>query len=120
MGRSVERWEVPWVGEAFRSGTHKAMIFTWLNDQGRGADKAEVYGYTRSWSKRGTAVGALVGAVIALLVGTFTAVFWFTLIPYAINLVNLERNILPTRERARLILEKGPDHRVERVRLRKI
>ena len=37
-----------------------------------------------------------------------------------INLVNLERNILPTRERARLILEKGPDHRVERVRLRKI
>ena len=38
----------------------------------------------------------------------------------SINLVNLERNILPTRERARLILEKGADHRIERVRLRKI
>jgi type I pantothenate kinase len=37
-----------------------------------------------------------------------------------INLVNLRENIEPTRERARLILEKGPGHRVERVRLRKI
>ncbi|HEX8694236.1 MAG TPA: type I pantothenate kinase [Longimicrobium sp.] len=37
-----------------------------------------------------------------------------------INAVNLRENIEPTRERARLILEKGEDHRVERVRLRKI
>lgn len=37
-----------------------------------------------------------------------------------INLVNLRENVLPTRDRARLILEKGADHRVERVRLRKV
>jgi type I pantothenate kinase len=37
-----------------------------------------------------------------------------------INGVNLRQNILPTRERAHLILEKGPDHRVERVRLRRL
>lgn len=37
-----------------------------------------------------------------------------------INLPNLSDNILPTRERARLILEKGDDHRVERVFLRKL
>jgi type I pantothenate kinase len=37
-----------------------------------------------------------------------------------INWVNLRENILPTRERAHLILEKGPDHSVQRVRLRKI
>jgi type I pantothenate kinase len=37
-----------------------------------------------------------------------------------INAVNLRENILPTRDRARLILEKGKDHHVERVRLRKI
>ncbi|MFN0058822.1 MAG: type I pantothenate kinase [Planctomycetota bacterium] len=37
-----------------------------------------------------------------------------------INEVNLRENILPTRERAQLILEKGQNHRVERVRLRKI
>jgi len=37
-----------------------------------------------------------------------------------INGANLRENILPTRERAHLILEKGPDHRVERVRLRRL
>jgi type I pantothenate kinase len=37
-----------------------------------------------------------------------------------INGVNLRENILPTRERAHLILEKGADHRVERVRLRRL
>ncbi|NUP05501.1 MAG: type I pantothenate kinase [Polyangiaceae bacterium] len=37
-----------------------------------------------------------------------------------INLVNLRENIGPTRERARLILEKGTDHRVERIFLRKL
>jgi type I pantothenate kinase len=37
-----------------------------------------------------------------------------------INLVNLRENVQPTRERAHLILEKGRDHAVRRVRLRKL
>lgn len=37
-----------------------------------------------------------------------------------INLRNLRENILPTRERARLILEKGASHVVERVLLRRV
>ena len=37
-----------------------------------------------------------------------------------INLPNLRQNVLPTRERAHLILEKGRDHAVRRVRLRKL
>ncbi len=37
-----------------------------------------------------------------------------------INLKNLDENILPTKRRARLILRKGADHRVESVALRKI
>jgi type I pantothenate kinase len=37
-----------------------------------------------------------------------------------INAVNLKENIAPTRERARLILEKGATHSVEQVRLRKL
>ncbi len=36
-----------------------------------------------------------------------------------INEVNLRENILPTRDRASLILEKAPDHSVRRVRLRR-
>jgi type I pantothenate kinase len=37
-----------------------------------------------------------------------------------INGVNLRENIITTRDRARLVFEKGSDHRVRRVRLRKI
>ena len=40
--------------------------------------------------------------------------FW-----HEINLVNLQENIVHTRERADLILQKGRDHRIARVRLRK-
>ena len=36
-----------------------------------------------------------------------------------INARHLRENILPTRERANLILEKSSDHKVRRVRLRK-
>jgi len=38
----------------------------------------------------------------------------------SINLVNLRENVSPTRERAHLILEKGRDHAVRKVRLRKL
>jgi type I pantothenate kinase len=37
-----------------------------------------------------------------------------------VNGANLRDNILPTRNRATLILEKGADHRIERVRLRRL
>jgi type I pantothenate kinase len=37
-----------------------------------------------------------------------------------INLVNLHENILPTRQRADLILTKGKSHRVEEVALRRL
>ena len=37
-----------------------------------------------------------------------------------INLANLRQNVLPTRERAHLVLEKGRDHAVRRVRLRMV
>ena len=37
-----------------------------------------------------------------------------------INKVNLEENILPTRQRAKLILRKGASHRIESVELRRV
>jgi type I pantothenate kinase len=37
-----------------------------------------------------------------------------------INGVNLRENIQPTRDRARVVLEKASDHAVTRVRLRRI
>jgi type I pantothenate kinase len=45
---------------------------------------------------------------------TFAHMVWST-----INGVNLREEILPTRARARLVLEKGPDHLVRGVRLRR-
>ena len=47
------------LGDSFRSGTHKAMIFTWLSRRGRTGDRVKVYGYTRSWSKFGSAVSVI-------------------------------------------------------------
>jgi type I pantothenate kinase len=37
-----------------------------------------------------------------------------------VNLVNLMTNVAPTRERAQVVLQKGPDHRVQEVWLRRV
>ncbi len=76
------------VGEAFRSGTHKAMILDWLQLQGRSQEKAEIYGMTRSWSQIGSAVSVLIAAVIVILEGSYTHVFWVSMVPYTLGLIN--------------------------------
>lgn len=76
------------LGEAFRSGTHKAMIFDWLALEGRPHEKTRVYGTTRSWSQLGSAVSVLIAAVIVIVEGSYTGVFWYTMVPYALGLVN--------------------------------
>ncbi len=78
------------VGEAFRSGTHKAMIFAWLRSAGREGEgeRVRVYGYTRSWSKYGSAVSVLIAAGIVLFSDSYEWIFLAAIIPYAINVVN--------------------------------
>jgi MFS family permease len=76
------------VGEAFRTGTHKAMIFTWLQQQGRTGEKTAVYGYTRSWSKLGSALSVVVGAVCVFWLERYSVVFLLSAIPSALNIVN--------------------------------
>ena len=76
------------VGEAFRSGTHKAMIFTWLRDEGRLDEKTKIYGYTRSWSKIGSAVSTVVAVAIVFTLGDYSWVFWLAIVPYVLGLVN--------------------------------
>ena len=77
------------IGEAFRSGTHKSMIFAWLRQQGREAERAKVYGKTRSWSKLGSALSAIIAVLLVFSTGQIEYVFWFTLAPYLLNLINL-------------------------------
>ena len=76
------------LGEAFRSGTHKAMIFDWLRFEGRSDEKTKIYGYTRSWSQMGSAFSVLVAGALVFYRGNFTDIFWFSIIPYALNIVN--------------------------------
>ncbi len=76
------------IGEAFRTGTHKAMIFDWLRRQGRADEKTKVYGYTRAWSKLGSALSAVIAGVLVLITGKFSSVFLWCVIPYALNIIN--------------------------------
>ncbi|MFT7518007.1 MAG: MFS family permease [Kiritimatiellia bacterium] len=77
------------VGDAFRSGTHKAMILSWLHSQGRQDEKVAVYGSTRSWSKTGSAVSVPIAAAIVIMDFGYSYVFWLSIVPYLVNLVNL-------------------------------
>ena len=76
------------VGEALRTGTHKAMIFDWLARQGRASEKTEIYGLTRSWSKLGSAVSVIIAAGIVFATRDYSAVFLLSAVPYAANIVN--------------------------------
>ena len=76
------------IGEAFRTGTHKAMIFDWLRIQGRADEKTRVYGYTRSWSKIGSAVSVLIAGALVFYTGSYSKIFWFSIAPYMLDIIN--------------------------------
>lgn len=77
------------IGEAFREGTHKSMIFTWLRLNGRMEEKTKVYGYTRSWSKIGSAVSIPIATAIAYFTSNLNALFLAALLPYSIGFISL-------------------------------
>lgn len=75
-------------GEAFRTGTHKAMIFDWLERQGQLSQKTAVYGRTRSWSKLGSAASVVIATGLVLYTEQYSSVFLFCIVPYALNIIN--------------------------------
>lgn len=77
------------VGDAFRSGTHKALILSWLRSQGRLAEKTAVYGRTRSWSQLGSACSAALGGALLLAGADYRAMFLAYAVVALVNLVNL-------------------------------
>jgi MFS family permease len=77
------------VGDTFRTGTHKAMIFEWLRLQNRSDERTRIYGLTRSWSQIGSALSGLIAAAFVLISGSYAYVFYFSIVPYALNLINL-------------------------------
>ena len=73
-------------GEAFRGGTHKAMIFEYLKMKGWQDQRVDYYGHTRSWSQNGSALSALIAAGIVFVSGRYDVVFLFSTLPYVLNL----------------------------------
>lgn len=74
-------------GEAFRSGTHKAMILQYLRVKGKENMKVEYYGHTRSVSQFGSAISSLIAIAIVFHSGSFRPVFLLSMIPYAFGLI---------------------------------
>ena len=73
------------LGEAFRSGTHKAMIYTYLDSKGWQKEKTFVYGKTRSFSLIGSAFGSLAGILLIITVPSINLIFLFSTIPYILD-----------------------------------
>lgn len=76
------------LGDVFRTGTHKAMIFDWLKHENRIEEKTRVYGYTRSWSKMGSALSVLIAAGLVFYSGKYSHIFWFSIPPYLLAILN--------------------------------
>ncbi len=77
------------LGEAFRSGTHKALILEYLKLQGMQDLKVTYYGRTRSASQFGSAINALIAAVLVFYTGSYRIMFLAAIFPYVLDLINL-------------------------------
>lgn len=84
------------VGDAFRTGTHKAMIFDYLRREGLADQKTRYYGTTRSWAKFGSAVSVVLASTLVFFVAAvdpdgrdaYRWVFLASIVPYLGGLVN--------------------------------
>lgn len=77
------------LGEAFRSGTHKALILEHLELSGMLDLKVAYYGRTRAASQLGSAVNSLIAAGLLFFTGDYRLMFLATTIPYVIDLINV-------------------------------
>jgi len=74
------------IGDAFRTGTHKAMIFEYLKIKGWKDQRVHYYGHTRAWSQMGAAVSALIAGIIVFYSGSYQYIFLYSTIPYLLDL----------------------------------
>jgi MFS family permease len=75
------------LGEAFRSGTHKAMEMKWMEKNGILQYKSFVYGTTRSYSLYGSAISSVLSIILILNIPASRWIFLVTIIPYVIDFV---------------------------------
>jgi MFS family permease len=77
------------IGEAFRSGTHKALILEHLRLSDMEDLKVTYYGRTRAASQMGSALNSLIAASLVFYTGNYRYVFLASIVPYVIDLFNL-------------------------------
>lgn len=75
------------LGEAFRSGTHKAMIYSYLEQKGWFEHKNFVYGRTRSFSLLGSAISAFLSIIFILNLPSARWIFLICIIPYVMDFI---------------------------------
>ncbi len=72
------------IGEAFRLGTHKAIIFDYLDHRGITHLRTQVYGFTRAIAQLGAALSAIGAGSVVILTENYRAGFLYSVIPYAL------------------------------------
>jgi MFS family permease len=73
------------LGEAFRSGTHKAMIYSYLEKKGWFNYKTFVYGRTRSYSLIGSSISSFIAIYLVIQFPEIKTIFLFSIIPYLLD-----------------------------------
>ncbi len=73
------------IGEAFRSGTHKAMIYYYLEQKGWFSEKTFVYGRTRSFSLLGSSLAAFTSILFVLNIPAMKWIFIISIVPYILD-----------------------------------
>ncbi|MEZ5148180.1 MAG: MFS transporter [Bacteroidales bacterium] len=65
------------LGDSFRTGTHKAMIFDYLRLNDWKDQKVFYYGHTRSYSQLGSALSSLIAALLVFFSGEYRMIFLY-------------------------------------------
>jgi len=73
-------------GEAFRTGTHKAMILEYLKIKNLTKYRVDYYGHTRGWSQFGSAISSFIAAALVFYSGSYRIIFLASVIPYVFDL----------------------------------
>lgn len=75
------------LGEAFRSGTHKAIILTYLEEKDWFSYKSFVYGRTRSFSLIGSSISAFLSIIFVLSLNNLRMLFLICIVPYILDYI---------------------------------
>jgi MFS family permease len=74
-------------GEAFRSGTHKALIMDYLDYETLSVSKSEIYGKTRSRSLQGSMVSSFLAIIFVFVLPEIKYLFLIAIIPYLVDIL---------------------------------